>query len=330
MPSIYICIPVYNVQDYLEECLNSALSQTYENISIVCVDDGSTDRSSAILSDYESKYSSERLTVIRKPNGGPSSARNAALDYLKGKEGYIYFLDADDSIEPTHIANLVEIAEKEHADIVCSSFNFYNGKSKHPFRGMDNVFGVYTSVEATRLLLEDRTIQSHSPTKLYKLGLWKNLKYPETVVQMEDQGTVFQTFYLADRIVFLKEYGYNYRQHGNSLCSSGDDTKKAISSLIGYAIPLDFPFNRYSEEERQIVLNAARQAYAACFLMMYPRYHKKLATEEQKNQFSRHLRYINKNHLIQHYRPAMKKEKRKRFVYLYFRPFYKLAYRIFA
>ena len=89
MLPVHICIPIYNVQDYLKECLDSALSQTYEDISVICVDDGSTDNSSAILTEYESNYPKDKLTVIRKPNGGLSSARNAALDYLKDKEGYI-------------------------------------------------------------------------------------------------------------------------------------------------------------------------------------------------------------------------------------------------
>ena len=99
---ISIIVPVYNVDSYLSSCLNSLLNQTYPDIEIICVDDGSTDRSREILKQYESKY--EKIKVFTKPNGGPSSSRNFGI--AKAKGDFVCFVDADDELLPESIERL--------------------------------------------------------------------------------------------------------------------------------------------------------------------------------------------------------------------------------
>ena len=111
---VSIIIPVYNTENYLKQCIESALNQTYDNTEIILVDDGSTDSSGLICDEYVKK--DNRIRVIHKPNGGQSSARNIALDVATGK--YVYFLDSDDYILPDLIKKLVDIAEANDADIV--------------------------------------------------------------------------------------------------------------------------------------------------------------------------------------------------------------------
>lgn len=112
MPKVSVIIPVYNVEKYLGECLDSVLRQTLKDIEIICVDDGSTDGSPKMLAEYAAKDS--RIRIITQPNGGLSAARNAGMDAANGK--YIYFLDSDDWIVPDALEQSVEICERDNLD----------------------------------------------------------------------------------------------------------------------------------------------------------------------------------------------------------------------
>lgn len=112
--NVSVIVPIYNTQDYLRKCIDSILSQTYRNFELILVDDGSTDGSPAICDHY--KHADDRITVIHKPNGGLSSARNAGLDAAAGK--YIYFVDSDDYIEPVLLENAVAVMEEKSCDWV--------------------------------------------------------------------------------------------------------------------------------------------------------------------------------------------------------------------
>ncbi|MDR2409276.1 MAG: glycosyltransferase, partial [Bacteroidales bacterium] len=112
MPKVSIIIPVYNVEKYLAECLDSAIGQTLRDIEIICVDDGSTDHSPEILDEYVKKDS--RITVLHQSNGGPSKARNTGIDIATGE--YILFLDSDDTIKPTLCETTTDIADREQSD----------------------------------------------------------------------------------------------------------------------------------------------------------------------------------------------------------------------
>ena len=111
---ISVIIPVYNVEKYLRECLDSVTGQTYQDLEIILVDDGSKDESGTICDEYAAKDS--RITVIHKENGGQSDARNCGLDNAHGE--YIYFMDSDDWILPDTLAQLMERAVQENADVV--------------------------------------------------------------------------------------------------------------------------------------------------------------------------------------------------------------------
>ena len=107
MPKVSIVIPVYNVEEYLRRCLDSVVNQTLRDIEIICINDGSTDNSSHILAEYQSKEN--RLRVISQKNGGQSKARNAGLEVATGE--YIYFLDSDDYIKTYALEKLYTIAK---------------------------------------------------------------------------------------------------------------------------------------------------------------------------------------------------------------------------
>ena len=110
---ISVIIPVYNIQQHLRECLDSVLGQSYPHLQVICVDDGSTDESPAILAQYAQK--DNRVQVIRQQNAGPGAARNTGLEAATGE--YVIFLDSDDWFEPDFLEKMVDTAVREGADV---------------------------------------------------------------------------------------------------------------------------------------------------------------------------------------------------------------------
>ena len=110
---ISVIIPVYNIQQHLRECLDSVLGQSYPHLQVICVDDGSTDESPAILAEYAQK--DPRVQVIRQQNAGPGAARNTGLEAAVGE--YVIFLDSDDWFEADFLAKMVDTAQREGADV---------------------------------------------------------------------------------------------------------------------------------------------------------------------------------------------------------------------
>lgn len=111
-PQVSVIIPVYNVAQYLRQCLDSVTGQTLSDIEIICVNDGSTDGSPAILEEYREKDG--RIVVINRENGGVSAARNCGMEHARGK--YVYFLDSDDYLDPEALGKTVRLAEDNEAD----------------------------------------------------------------------------------------------------------------------------------------------------------------------------------------------------------------------
>ena len=118
---ISVIIPVYNIQQHLRECLDSVLGQSYPHLQVICVDDGSTDESPAILAEYAQK--DPRVQVIRQQNAGPGAARNTGLEAATGE--YVIFLDSDDWFEPDFLEQMVDTAQREGADVaICRAVEF--------------------------------------------------------------------------------------------------------------------------------------------------------------------------------------------------------------
>lgn len=215
---ISIIIPAYNIEDYLERCLDSVLEQTYHNLEILVVDDGSTDNTARIIDKYADKDS--RIIAIHQKNQGVSMARNNALDLATGD--YIGFVDGDDMIDIDMYRTLVMCMEKENVDIAHCGYQmvfpnridyYYNTKEKIL---LDRESGVYELLVGSR-------IEPGLWNKLYKSSLFDDVRLVKGVQETEDLLCNFELFMRAHNSYFIDVPLYHY------MIRSGSATTTPIS-----------------------------------------------------------------------------------------------------
>jgi len=214
---VSIIVPVYNTERYLNRCLDSLINQSYSNFELIIVDDGSTDNSLEICKKYQTI--DERIKVYHKANGGLSSARNFALDVIKGE--YVTLVDSDDYVTPNFLSTLVNVLEQNNSDIsVCDENRFYEKNGilyfyGSPYKKVSSVIK-QTSEEGLNSYLKQILYDASACGKLYKSGLFKGVRYPEGF-NYEDIGTTYKIFCKANSITFTPEPMYLYYQRENSI-----------------------------------------------------------------------------------------------------------------
>lgn len=217
-----IIVPVYNVEKYLKECVDSLLHQTLSQYEVILVDDGSTDSSGKICDRYASKDT--RIKVVHKKNGGLSSARNAGLDVAKGR--YIGFVDGDDYILPDMYERLITELELNHAEIaVCRYFTFreYKDLKKCIRRKKKYKKRVYTTEETLKHFFL-RNISESVCDKVYVTEVWKKCRFVEGEIN-EDTNVVYGMLKCSSKTVCLDSKMYGYRQRKGGITKSGYSAK---------------------------------------------------------------------------------------------------------
>lgn len=214
-PIISIIIPVYNVEKYLCKCIDSVLEQTYKELEIILVDDGSKDSSGIICDEYENK--DNRIKVIHKKNGGLSDARNYGLDSAVGK--YIAFLDSDDWIDSRYIEILYNNLKKYDADISICNFKRVNDE-KQLLSGNENKTILYNNIEAMQEIYKSNSVEIIVAwNKLYKKECFKEMRFPKGKIH-EDEYLIPILLYYAKKIVYTDIELIYYRQTLNSIMNS--------------------------------------------------------------------------------------------------------------
>ncbi len=209
-PKISIIVPVYKVEPYIRKCLDSIVGQTYRNLQIILVDDGSPDNCGKICDEYAAKDS--RIEVIHQENGGLSAARNAGLRLATGD--YIGFVDSDDWIELDMYEYLLENALKYQAGIaVCGRIERH--VDKEVVRGFSEI-EVLDRELALKYLLQNDLLQNYAWDKLYKRELFQDIWFPAGKT-FEDVAVMHKLFIKAERVVCLPEAKYNYLLRFNSI-----------------------------------------------------------------------------------------------------------------
>lgn len=208
---ISVIIPVYNVEKYLRQCLDSVVNQTYRDLEIIIVDDGSTDGSGLICDEYKS--SDPRIQVYHTANHGLSAARNYALDRIRGD--YLAFIDSDDWFEETALETLLSTAQTTGADIVAFRFfQEYVDKTVGP-EGAENEF-VAEGEQILASMILDHKLTEDVWNKFYKAELFNSIRYPEGLI-FEDKATTYQLLQKAGKLAYTPAPLIHYRNRAGSL-----------------------------------------------------------------------------------------------------------------
>lgn len=215
---ISIIINAYNEEKHIKKCIDSVTYQTYKNIEIVVINDGSTDNTLKILNSYDDS----RLKIITHENKGLSLSRNDGIDNSNGK--YVYFLDADDFIEHDTIEYLYNLVIKYDADMsTCRSIDIYNYDIKT--NDKPEKIDILSNIEMLKKILLSKNNSVNIWNKLMKKELFNNIRFPDRVI--EDVPVTYKLALLAKKIVYSNQIKYNRLLHKDSITG-----KKKASILI--------------------------------------------------------------------------------------------------
>lgn len=222
-PLITVIVPAYKVESYLPICVESIINQTYKNIEIILVDDGSPDRCGAICDEYALK--DNRIRVLHKDNGGLSSARNAGMKVMEGE--FVTFIDSDDYVSPFYVEHLFNALRIDDADLAVSWFAEVNEGEKIDTNGRENLscYEQLNQKQSLQHLLYQDGIETSAWGKLYKSDLIEGLRYPEGKLY-EDIPVTSQYILKSKSVALIRNVDYYYLQRKASIQYQSFNTKK--------------------------------------------------------------------------------------------------------
>lgn len=310
---ISIVIPMYNVEQYLDNCLNSIVNQTYRNIEIILVDDGSPDNSGTIADEWALK--DQRIKVIHKSNGGLSDARNVGVDHATGN--YIMFVDSDDVVDKRICQHLLDISLKNNTDIsICDAFHIFDN-NELSFTMGDNVI-VYKPNEAINNMWYQHSFLPSAWGKLYKKEIFKQSRFTKGII-FEDIDIMHELFYQANSISYSNAKLYGYIHHEGSITTKVFDKKDVVILDICQKL-IDFANNH----DKSLVASAKAYSVTGAlrvFLNVPNTNEFSFAKQKAQNTLSLYAKDVLKDKNIR------KKSKYAIILYLYFRPIIKSIYK---
>ena len=228
-PLVSVIVPVYNVEQYLERCLQSIVSQTYANLEIIVVDDGSTDGCPALCDQWAKK--DNRIKVIHKPNGGLSDARNAALDVMAGE--LVTMVDSDDCIEQDYVNTLITLMRDTDADVAVGGWTevdengnvagFVSKPEKKPI--------VYSREQALQDIFYQKNLTHSAWGRLYKVSLFNGLRYPVGMLY-EDLAIAYTLYSRTTRVAQCFTSLYNYLQRSTSILGTFKPQRTHVLDIL--------------------------------------------------------------------------------------------------
>lgn len=246
-PLISIIVPVYNVEKYVLKCLKSLVNQSYDNIEILVVDDGSTDKSGKICDEFALK--DKRIRVFHKKNGGLSSARNFGIKKAKGE--YICLVDSDDYVRKEFVEKMLEAAKEKNAEIVVCGYD----------TGMPKTESLSGKEAAIRLLVKQQNVDVVAWNKMYQKKLFDDILYPEGQ-NYEDTLTTYKLLAEAKKVMYIAEPLYVYVERGGSITKSDKKEEKLMAREKAAEEAVEyFKKNKELKKAAEIALLTAKFAY---------------------------------------------------------------------
>lgn len=257
-PLISVIVPVYKVEEYLDRCVSSLTGQTYRNLEIILVEDGSPDRCGAMCDDWARK--DNRIKVIHKVNGGLSDARNAGIAAAAGK--LISFVDSDDWLDPDVLMQQYQMMESSGADISVGGILLeYEDGSPSCNLTMAGSYQFFTQEALLELIREGRVLQP-ACGKLYKSELIRDLRFPVGKYH-EDTFWTYQAVSRANKVIVADSPYYHYYQRKGSIMGSGFSLKR-LDGLEAKSVQLDYFHSNWPALEQE----AAMQLMLSCIYCM--------------------------------------------------------------
>lgn len=266
-PLISIIVPIYNVERYLDRCIQSIVTQSYQKLEILLIDDGSTDQCGVICDKWAKN--DDRIQVIHKKNGGLSDARNVGIAHAKGE--YLCFIDSDDYIEQSMIQVLYENLNRAKADISMCEFKRQLEGQDEPFSSSEEVRTFsYGKDEILKLLYKNEFVNQSSIVvawnKLYKKNIFDEIQYPVGRLH-EDECIIHQLLYNADKLVYTTQTLYHYMQRENSIMATFSH-KRIWDTLYAYEQRIDFFLQKAERDQVRYAyyewIHKARKGCALC------------------------------------------------------------------
>lgn len=275
LPLVSVIVPIYNNEEDIKKCVGALLEQSYKNLQIILVDDGSTDNTYDICKSFSDK----RILLLKKTNGGASSARNYAL--LKAEGNYVCYVDSDDYLEKNAIERLVFVAEENRADCVISEANNYTEeKSIKVKKDGLSLRTNYPIMNGNNLILQMlRNKDFHAAPVLYfaKRSLYEDdLKFEEGIM-FEDELFTFQLLRKCDRVVCLREKLYNRKVRLGSVMTATGKGKFRFYSISSV-------MNKLIEMYEETPSDRTIKEYISRVCLLWFSYWKKLLPIEKKEK----------------------------------------------
>lgn len=274
---VSVIIPVFNVRSYLVEALDSVLQQTYENLEIIIIDDGSTDGSGEICDEYAAKDT--RVLVIHQENRGLSAARNAGLDKMSGEK--VVFLDSDDAYHPDYVQMMMDAMIREQTDLVICRYTVHYTTERmkigdNKITGPSLAPGMYDRAGALRAFV-DAGNDSSVWNRLYSRNLWKDIRFPNGNV-CEDLDTTYRIIDLCRTVYVVDQPLYLYRKRPGSISHTAS-WKTVNDFILAYSHFTSFVEANTPEIFTTEQLRKSRQRCLSGLLIFYFRWFGKIKNE---------------------------------------------------
>lgn len=275
---ISVIVPVYKVEEWLDECVESIVNQSYKNLEIILVDDGSPDNCPQLCDKWAKK--DERIKVIHKENGGLSSARNAALDIMTGD--YISFIDSDDYIHKDMYQIMLEDLKRTKSDIVKCGRYIDNQKTLTKKIVVDSTKEYKHEQILDCFFYHKDDFCSGVWDKLYKASLFENIRFPDGL-NSEDYYIYAVVYNRAKKLYYNNSFLYYYRIREDSICRKKEITEHSFDKIIVSDKVYNYVANNYPErkDDAQIFQSISRfSIYQEVLQLDHP---KELEEEWKKN-----------------------------------------------
>ena len=264
---VSVVIPVYNSQKYLNACVDSIVNQTYSNLEIILVDDGSTDQSGMICDEYAKKDG--RVKVIHKENGGNGDARNTGYKQATGE--WLVMVDNDDILHPQQIEVLLQIALHQNADVVVGNYVAISDTENPEFQEITEEVFQKAEVLTDKHLNDDEFLKKRSMilttpwSKIWKKSLYEDILFPKKS-KHDDTWTTWKAYEKADRVVFVDEVVHYWRNNPQSFGRVFDLSH--LEGIDAYAEQLDYFIINRKQRYIEIVFAEYMEMFFWCFNRM--------------------------------------------------------------